>query len=170
LGLDDLWQSLYQSIVNFDITWVAIKAIRNKKKGAWIIATGAISCLVFWLIFTLRFLDYSLISRHFMTLASLCIPVAVSIYLGYDFALTNVSLQQKLTEVENLSYEKQQILAAQNETLEQQVRPRTSALNQSLEELESYTGTTGSKRKDGFAWRTNSRHCSGDTKPLEFCK
>jgi signal transduction histidine kinase len=39
-------------------------------------------------------------------LAQLSIPVAVSIYLGYDFALTTRSLQQKLAEIEKLSREK----------------------------------------------------------------
>ncbi len=126
---------LFTNLINFDITRVAFKAIRKNKKGAWIIATGAISFLVFWLLFSFRFFNYSLISIHFFTLAQFCIPVAVSIYLGYDFALTNRSLQQKLAEVEKLSMEKQQILTSQNETLERQVAQRTGELQNSLKEL-----------------------------------
>ncbi|MBD0365963.1 MAG: GHKL domain-containing protein [Flavisolibacter sp.] len=73
----------------------------------------------------------------FFDLSFLSIPVAVSIYLGYDFALTYRSLQQKLTEVESLTHEKQQILAAQKEVLEKQVERRTAELKQSLQELKA---------------------------------
>ena len=129
---------LFSNAINIVITYIALKAVRNKKPGAWIIAAGGLAYLIFWCLFTLQW--NGLITFHNLDtfdLALLSIPVAVSIYLGYDFALTNRSLQQKLTEVENLSDEKQQILAAQNETLEQQVKLRTSALNRSLEELKS---------------------------------
>src|SRR3982751_6866652 len=47
------------------------------------------------------------------------------------------SLRQKLAEVEQLSGEKQQILSSQNETLEKQVKQRTSALNESLDNLKA---------------------------------
>jgi len=70
-------------------------------------------------------------------LAFLSVPIATAIYLGLDFAFTTVSLKQKLAEVEMLSKEKQQILAAQNEMLEQQVTERTAELNQSLTKLKS---------------------------------
>ncbi len=63
------------------------------------------------------------------------IPLAVAIYLGYDFALTNRLLQRKLAEVEELSAEKQQILSAQNETLEKQVKERTAELVASQNQL-----------------------------------
>ncbi len=64
-------------------------------------------------------------------------PASLAIYLGYAFGKTSQSLRQKLTEVEQLSQEKQQILSSQNETLEKQVKERTSALNESLENLKS---------------------------------
>ncbi|MFN8347769.1 MAG: hypothetical protein U0X91_22380 [Spirosomataceae bacterium] len=55
----------------------------------------------------------------------LCIPIATTIYVALDFGFTNHALQLKLIEVEKLSQktiaqemEKQQILAAQNELLE----------------------------------------------------
>jgi signal transduction histidine kinase len=73
----------------------------------------------------------------FYNLSVLSIPIATSIYLGLDFAFTNRSLQQKLTEVESLSREKQQILAAQKEMLEQQVSERTAQLKKSLETLKA---------------------------------
>ncbi len=74
----------------------------------------------------------------------LSIPIATSIYLGLDFAFTTRTLQQKLTEVEELSQktmaqekEKQQILSSQKETLENQVQERTGELKQSFEHLKS---------------------------------
>jgi two-component system NtrC family sensor kinase len=134
----NVFGTLFTNLVNIEITRIALKAVRNHKKGAWIIAAGGISCLVFWILFMLQWND---VSRVFgidtFTLAFISIPVAVSIYLGYDFALTYRSLQQKFTEVESLSREKQQILEAQKETLEQQVEERTAALNQSLNELKA---------------------------------
>jgi signal transduction histidine kinase len=64
-------------------------------------------------------------------------PIAVAIYLGYEFAFISRSLEKKLLEVQALSYEKQEILTSQNETLEKQVAERTAALNESLENLKS---------------------------------
>jgi signal transduction histidine kinase len=132
----NVFGSLFTNLVNVEITRIALKAVRNHKKGAWIIAAGGISCLVFWILFMLQWNNVSTIfGIDTFTLAFISIPVAVSIYLGYDFALTYRSLQQKFMEVESLSREKQQILEAQKETLEQQVKERTAALHQSLNEL-----------------------------------
>ncbi len=129
---------LFTNFTNIEITRIALKAVRNHKKGAWIIAAGGISYLVVWFLFTLQWFG---ISEGFgvdtFTFAFISIPVAVSIYLGYDFAGTYRSLQQKLAEVETLSKEKQQILEAQKETLERQVTQRTAELKQSLEELKA---------------------------------
>jgi signal transduction histidine kinase len=55
--------------------------------------------------------------------------------LGYDVSLTNISLAQKLVEVETLSAEKQLLLSTQNETLERQVTERTAALKASQAQL-----------------------------------
>lgn len=133
----------FTTLYNVDITRTALMAVRKQKKGAWIIAAGGIAYLVFWLIMTLGYFGLYgpsasyLLYSIFFDLSFLSIPVAVSIYLGYDFSLTNRSLQQKLSEVERLSYEKQQILASQKEVLEQQVAERTAALNKSLAELKA---------------------------------
>jgi signal transduction histidine kinase len=68
-------------------------------------------------------------------LTNISIPIAISIYLGVDFAFANRALSQKLTEVEQLSRKKHQILASQNETLEKQVTERTYELKESLDNL-----------------------------------
>jgi signal transduction histidine kinase len=128
---------LFTNLVNLEITRIAVKAVRNGKKGAWIVALGCLSFVVFWLLFCVGLFGVPIFiyALDAFTLAVFSIPVAVSIYLGYDFALTNRSLQQKFVEVERLSEEKQQILLAQKEVLEQQVTQRTAQLKQSLEEL-----------------------------------
>ncbi len=130
---------LLTNLVNLEITRIAVKAVRNRKKGAWIVAAGCVGFVIFWLLFIVSFMGVPIFIYDLdaFSLAIISIPVAVSIYLGYDFALTYQSLQQKLIEVESLSKEKHQILAAQNETLENQVEDRTAQLKQSLEELKS---------------------------------
>jgi len=134
------------NLINLEITRIAIAAVRRKQRGAKIIATGAIGCLVFWSILLLSFpmgyTEKTIISLYTYgnltyILAFLSVPIATAIYLGLDFAFTTVSLKQKLAEVEMLSKEKQQMLAAQNEMLEQQVTERTAELNQSLTKLKS---------------------------------
>jgi len=90
-------------------------------------------------------LDFNLILAPMFVLvftALLSIPVGLSLSLVQDYTRTYRSLANKLQEVEHLSaqtvaqeQEKQQILARQNETLEQLVSERTAALDQSLTEL-----------------------------------
>ena len=123
-----------------DILRVSLKAIARKKKGAWIIATGSLIFFFFRFMFWYSLLiNVALIgyANYFFIVADLGIPLSVAIFLGYDFAQTARNLQYKLAEVENLSAEKQQILFNQNEMLEKQVKERTNALNQSLDNLKS---------------------------------
>jgi len=70
------------------------------------------------------------------------IPIGLSLSLVQDYARTHRALGKNLSEVEQLSarmlaqeQEKQQLLARQNELLEEQVHERTAELNQSLAEL-----------------------------------
>jgi two-component system NtrC family sensor kinase len=134
-----LYGLIFTNLINIDIARLSFISVRNNKKGAWIIASGAILFLLFWILFSLSFFqpghEYHVRFVDFFTLARLSIPISVAFYLGYDFALTNRTLQQKLTEVNKLSIEKQQILAIQNETLEKLVTQRTGELSQSLSEL-----------------------------------
>ncbi len=142
------------NLISLEITRVAFISIKVKKRGAWIIAGGAISYLVFSVALLLSGIfgigEKNLFNLPFtifditFNLANFSIPVAASIYLGLDFAFTNRSLKQKLVEVEGLSQktiaqeqEKQQILASQYETLEQQVTERTYELKKSLEDLKA---------------------------------
>jgi two-component system NtrC family sensor kinase len=139
------------NLIGVEIARIAFVSVREKKRGAWIILGGAIGFLFFTLayIFSVFFgFENVIIVSNFrfiniaFNFATLSIPIATSIYLGLDFAFTNRSLAQKLSEVEDLSQktiaqeqEKQHLLATQNETLEKQVTDRTAALSQSLKEL-----------------------------------
>jgi two-component system, NtrC family, sensor kinase len=122
-----------------DMLRISIRSLRNNKSGAWIILGFTAIELIY---FTLNLLsDRAIITiagiNSYFPFALLIAPASLAIYLGYAFGKTSQSLRQKLTEVEHLSQEKQQILSSQNETLEKQVKERTSALNQSLENLKS---------------------------------
>ncbi|HLY71130.1 MAG TPA: ATP-binding protein, partial [Puia sp.] len=139
-------------LISLEIGRIALNSVRMKKRGAWILLGGAITFLASSLVQFVGMIFYSdtgyttifSIVNLTYSIASLSIPVATSIYLGLDFAFTNRSLKEKLSEVEMLSQktiaqeqEKQRILATQNETLEKQVAVRTSELNQSLKNLKA---------------------------------
>jgi signal transduction histidine kinase len=110
------WVSVFliSNVVNIEMVRTAFKALKLKKRGAWIIAAGAINFTIFWIAFIMEVIFnylYRYISLRLtigdltFNVAILSIPVATSIYLGLDFAFTNRALQQKLTEVEKLSKE-----------------------------------------------------------------
>ena len=142
--------ALVDILIKLNIMRIAFGSVKRNKRGAWIIAWGAICCLVFFVFF----LFDGIFSRDPLGLGAfrlvlyiisvLSIPVATSIYLGLDFAIINRVLKKKLVEVEELSQkaifqekEKQEILSSQKETLENQVQQRTASLNQSLVDLKS---------------------------------
>jgi two-component system NtrC family sensor kinase len=139
-------------LISLEIGRIAFESVGMKKRGAWILLGGAIGFLVSSIVqfigmvfyFDVGYTSIFSIVNFTYNFASLSIPVATSIYLGLDFAFTNRSLKQKLSEVEELSQktiaqekEKQQILATQNEILESQVIDRTAALSKSLNELKA---------------------------------
>ena len=151
---DEGWKigALMEVLIGAAVTRIAYMAALKGKRGAWIILGGTISYFVFFTaFFTYIFLpnqafllNLSLPRIIMYVLSFLSIPLATSIFLGLDFAFTNLSLNEKLKEIENLSAknirqekEKQEILEAQKETLEIQVQERTNALSQSLNELKS---------------------------------
>ena len=96
---------LFSNLTIIDSARIAFKAIRKNKKEAWINAAGGIGFFICWVLFVLQ--SFGLLSDYidFLSLAVFCIPASVAISLAYDFANTNRSLQQKLTEIENLSKE-----------------------------------------------------------------
>jgi len=135
---------LSENVIGIVMVVTAFKGLRLKMKGAWIIVSGAICFSIFDIVWFLGLVNrfggdpisyYYEVGDLFFNLTKLSIPIATSVYLALNFAFTSRALEQKLTEVELLSNEKQQILAGQNEMLEKEVSERTAALNHSLEEL-----------------------------------
>jgi len=84
------------------------------------------------------------ISQLLAFLLLFSIPIGLSFSIVLEYSRTQQSLRTKIKEIENLSaknlaqeQEKQQILAAQNETLERQVAERTAELKDSIEHLKT---------------------------------
>ena len=133
-----LFGIIFSNLINFDSTRIAILAMRRKQQGVWMLLTGEIIYLLAWFLFSLSF---SGVFRNtsfidLFSISILSVPVSFAVFFGYDFGIVNRSLRQKITEVESLSAEKQQILSNQNETLERQVAERTAELAQKNRELE----------------------------------
>jgi signal transduction histidine kinase len=119
-----------------------MKAIRTKKPNATLIFRGLIcSTIGIGLNYILLYLDTEMLFYSFRFILDfigvISIPICISWFLGRDFAHMNRNLFTKLKEVEQLSAEKQQLLAQQKETLERQVAERTRALNQSIADLQA---------------------------------
>lgn len=129
-----LYGGFFTNVFNLGVSWVAYNFFRSNNKAALIIAVAGPFFMLMWAVFSMQLLPDN-VGHYFFVVSQLSMPLAVSLYLAYDFALTNHSLQQKLAEVSVLSKEKQEILKNQNVVLEQQVTERTSALKKSLDDL-----------------------------------
>ncbi|MBC6607552.1 two-component sensor histidine kinase [Hymenobacter sp. BT188] len=125
---------------------LTVRALQQRQRGAWIIATGFAIGLMFALLFAsliVAKVEFSMVLENFFfPLIYLPPALGISLFLAREFALDSQLLQLKLNEVKQLSaqtlaqeQEKQALLAQQNETLEQQVQQRTAALQRSLTEL-----------------------------------
>ncbi len=132
-------------VICIEILRVLIIATRNKIPGTKILF-GLFSCVVLLCLIFLCALGTGnfQMAYFFAACAFILVPVGISVFLASEYARTGRSLQARVIEVEQLSEktifqekEKQQILAAQNETLELQVTERTAALNQSLTHLKA---------------------------------
>ena len=150
--LSNPFLTLINILIGAEAWRIIIIGIRDKRLGFWILFVGQLVGTIFFLIFIADvFHLYSLESnqnRGFGELGGLIsdisAPLMLSLYLAWEFGSANRDLQKQLREVNKLSkenlekeQEKQQILATQNETLEKQVTERTTALNQSLENLKA---------------------------------
>ena len=130
---------------------LTIRALRQRQRGAGLIAAGFAGGLLAELAYGSLLLYFGkllpfnllLILEHaLLVLGFVLSALGISLYLAREFALDSQLLQVQLGEVERLSaqtiaqeQDKQALLAAQNETLEQQVTQRTSELQRSLTDL-----------------------------------
>ncbi|MXV16656.1 histidine kinase [Pedobacter sp. HMF7056] len=128
------------------LTWLTIKAMREKRRGAGIIAVAFAASILF-LVAGIAIVVFDINTSNLLWTAVwagifLCPAIGISLYLSREFALDSKSLREKLLEVEKLSartlvqeQEKQQLLASQNERLELLVSKRTDELSKSLDNL-----------------------------------
>ncbi|QKJ33084.1 hypothetical protein HQ865_06215 [Mucilaginibacter mali] len=140
---------IWYAVIIYGITiYVAIRALSDNKSGAVLFLIGQVTAFVFYCSFNLNSYYLGLIpfvgQLVLIDMAFLPPAIVISVLLAREFAQNNFSLQLQLKQVEELSaknmeqeQEKQQILASQNELLEQQVNERTSELNRSLTNLKA---------------------------------
>ncbi|GAB3639434.1 ATP-binding protein [Spirosoma arcticum] len=135
--------SLFAFLTLLESIRITFLGAQRKQRGATIIVWGSISFIVFytlWAVFLFNILPSgpAWIYGHLaFNIGYLSVPVSISIYLALEASFAARSLTEKLLEVQQLSQEKQQILATQNQTLERQVGERTAELAQSLANLKT---------------------------------
>ena len=127
---------------------LSLVASRRGLPGARIVTSGAFTNLGLMVlssvIFALHILDYGheWLFHTFYLAAFLCFPLTLSLLLALEHGWVNRQLMARLEEVEKLSaqnqaqqQERQQLLAQQNEKLEEQVADRTQKLHQQADQL-----------------------------------
>jgi len=157
-----LWWLAMGTIITMVISTVI--AILRKAPGGRILGVGiSIFSLVIFIIISIIFFDGGNISITvsgipeiiIAVISLLSIPISMSIYLAYNFSLTNKDLSHKLIQVEELSAktiiqekEKQEILLQQKEKLEIQVIERTKEISKQKEVIEKQKQIVEEKNKD----------------------
>ena len=130
-------------VANIDFFRLNLQAIRRRRPGAWILLATSILLFIvlFWYIWS-GFMGKTLLGTLLQGIAVFIPGIGFSLLITGEFARTGSALQARVIEVEQLSekmiakeIEKQEILGAQNETLEKQVTERTEALSKSLRDL-----------------------------------
>ena len=153
------WTKMAVSVLNLlillDIIRNIARAIIKKKDGAWIIGSGFILFILFFLVVAVAGItaNKEIVANPGSTMAIVMlstfvpglvsIPLSMSIYLARDFAKTNKDLEKQLINVKTLSEktikqerEKKKILENQKEKLEVMVKERTKELAQEKEKTE----------------------------------
>jgi signal transduction histidine kinase/DNA-binding response OmpR family regulator len=88
---------------------IALLAIKRRQRGAWIVAGGALSFLLFFSLFTAMAYGFlpagpDWIFGHWaFNFGFVSLPISISLVIAIDFAYTNRSLGAKLVEIHQLS-------------------------------------------------------------------
>jgi signal transduction histidine kinase len=135
--------AIFFPVIDIEFLRLNIQAVRRRRPGAWILLVTSILFAIVIISYVISAIAEKSNQASFMeSLGYFVMGIGLSLFYAGEFARTASSLQQSLTEVKELSEEmiatekeKQQILSAQNETLEKQVSERTAALSQSLKDL-----------------------------------
>jgi len=127
---------------------IIILGLRKKRTGFWILAIGFFISLSGSLVAISDVFNffpwYITVTQTVLAIVTdFSFPLTLALHFAWEFGSANRDLQQQLASVNDLSRknleqekEKQQILATQNETLEQQVTERTSEVVAQHKEIE----------------------------------
>lgn len=144
----DLLKFFFNYYLQFEIIRLSVVANQRRLLGARIVGFGAFCNLGLWITFSVlsamrvpvggnEWLYHTLFVVSF-----LCFPLTLSLRLALEHGWINRQLMDRLRDVEHLSarnlaqqQERQQLLAQQNEQLEQQVAERTQKLHQQANQL-----------------------------------
>jgi two-component system NtrC family sensor kinase len=122
-----------------DFFRVSLKALKTNKVGALIFLFFGGLYMIF--VISLALANFGILSFSFIDeyepYGYSIYAIGIAINLGHSFGIKNKALRLRLEEVEQLTSKNQEILANQNIVLEQQVIERTSALNESLNNLKA---------------------------------
>ena len=154
---------MLELFVQINIARIAVIAVRKKQKGSWIIAIGAFSTLIFFVIFLSQgtftnasfLLSLPLKRMIFYNFFVLSLPISTSLFLAFQFSKINEDIKLQLIENQNLADEKQQILSTQNETLETQVTERTAELKHKNRDLEIEAALERVRSRSMAMYRSN---------------
>ncbi len=127
-----------------DMLRIFIRSVMRKEKNVWIVGIGVMVSQSAWILYQSPIPTFRRIDGISIYIIALAVPVSLLIFNALRTARTTINLENQLAEVLRLSelsnkqeQEKQKILTAQKETLEQQVKDRTIELSHSLENLRS---------------------------------
>jgi len=136
-------------LVNLEFFRMLVLGIRRQKTGFWILLIGAVIQLTGYLLFVEDIFNlFPVMTVSLLVLIvvfpQLGVPLTYSLHLAWEFGTTNRNLRLQLKQVSTLSEttlrqerEKQEILAHQNETLENKVDERTQELSQQKDALQN---------------------------------
>jgi two-component system, NtrC family, sensor kinase len=150
-----LFQGIWPAVViplaillHLEVWRIIIFGVIKKKTGFWILAAAwlfqdagvLIPIFNVFHLFPPHFTNTRLI---FALITDLSVPLILALHLAWEFGSSNRDLKRQLKQVNELSkknleqeQEKKQLLAMQNETLEQQVTERTAEVLAQKEKIE----------------------------------
>ena len=132
-------------VLSIEFFRLNLQAIRRRRPGAGILlVTNLLFFIVlFWYIWA-GFTGRTSLGAFLQGIGVIIPGIGLSLFIAGEFARTGAALQLRINEVEDLSQkmitkekEKQQIMSAQNVTLEKEVARQTIELRTSLEDLKS---------------------------------
>ena len=163
---------IFHLIFTIICAWLAFVAFTTKQREDWLIGIIALSSVFINIADILLFVKVDL--TRYSGLGVLVITIASVCYLAIRYARANTSLERQLVQVKDLSeenirreQEKRQLLATQNEMLEQQVKQRTTeitaqkeTLEHTLVELRSTQAQLIQSEKMASLGELDCRHCT----------